>query len=194
MQSLRAAFWPLVFGVLVGLLAGGMILLAGSPPRGQAVELLPPPTAAPLLVHVSGAVANPGVVALPRGSRVQDAIQAAGGLTPDAISDGVNLAAMLQDGDSVRVPRLEEEANPSAGPSTGLPSRSVEIPMGLVNINTATLEELDTLPGIGPVTAQAIIAHRAANGPFANIEAIQDVDGIGPATFEDIQGLITTGN
>ena len=185
--------WGIAFGVVCGILGVGLLLLAVSQPRGQAVQLSPPATAAPLIVHITGAVVDPGVYSQPPGSRVMDAIQAAGGLTTDADSTLINLAKMVEDGMQIWVPRqlagdLERinpgkaEENPVAG-NLG----------ALININTATQTELETLPGIGPVTAEAIIQYRQENGPFSEIQGIQAVSGIGPVTFEKIREFITVG-
>ncbi|MDH3944451.1 MAG: helix-hairpin-helix domain-containing protein [Anaerolineae bacterium] len=175
-----------LFGILGGLLGSGLVLIISSPPRGQPVELLPPPSPPPLTVHVEGAVAQPGVYALPPGSRLRDAVEAAGGLLPDADPARLNLAAFLSDGQRITVPLIGQEpaepltaANPDGQPGA------------LVNINTAALAELEDLPGIGPVKAQAIIDHRTIYGPFESIEEIMQVPGIGPATFDLIQDLIT---
>lgn len=189
--------WTLVaMGVLFGLLGAGAVFLASQPPRGTAIELLPPPTQAPMQVHVVGAVRNPGVYALPRQSRVEDAIAAAGGFAENAQPEGLNLAAELQDGVQVEVPVLQPTAAPKvvATGSTSeeqpaAESESPEIPE-VININTASQELLETLSGIGPVTAEKIIAYREANGGFALIEEIQKVKGIGPATFEKIKDKI----
>ncbi len=178
----------------LGILIAGVIWLVASPPRGTAVALRPAPTPAPLLVHVSGAVARPGVYALPEGARVQDAIEAAGGFGDAADPAGLNLAAKLEDGAQIFVASLPQgtTADPLGQPaSSGSPA--APSPTDKININTATLEELDTLPGIGPAIAQRIIDYRAANGPFAAIEDIVNVAGIGPATFENIKDLITVG-
>jgi competence protein ComEA len=133
------------------------------------------------------------VIHLPRGSRVQDALQAAGGFLADADDQALNLAAWVQDGELIRVPYQPQAVS---GPPTTTRSGELPVPApaastGLVNINTATLEELDTLPGIGPAIAQRIIDYRSANGPFAAIEDIQDVSGIGPATFARLRDLIS---
>lgn len=166
-----------------------------SQPRGEPILLSPPPTPLPLVVHVSGAVTQPGVYIMPIGSRVKDAIDSAGGLLPDADIQSLNLAAPLQDGELVWIPSIIK-ANPTAYEPDKTPSddRSLIVtptPTGLININTATLEQLDTLPGIGPVKAQSIIDYRNEHGPFNSVEAIQDVVGIGPVTYEGIKGLIT---
>lgn len=172
-----------------------MLNLVSSQPRGEPVTLSPPPTPLPLVVHVSGAVAEPGVYTLPPGSRVKDAIESAGGASQDASIQGLNLAAPLQDGDLIWIPAIPK-ANPTSSETDKTPGKdqapiSTPASSGLININTATLEELDTLPGIGPVKAQSIIDHRNDHGPFKSIEAIQDVAGIGPATFDGLRDLIT---
>lgn len=186
--------WILIFGVLCGLLAAGLILLVSSPPRGVPVSLLPPPSPLPLGVHVGGSVAQPGLYSLPPGSRVQDALQAAGGLLPGADVQTLNLAAYVQDGQKLWVPPKAPTPLPlPPGVSQATPAAqpAVQISNGLVNINTASLAELDTLPGIGPVIAQRIIDYRTKNGPFAMIEDIQKVSGIGPVTYAKLKDLIT---
>ncbi len=152
---------------------------------------LPTATPAPIRVHVSGAVRQPAVYELAPGSIVQDAVDAAGGPASDADLDCINLALELRDQQQVYVPRQGETSppppvsggEPQGGGSTGLP----------ININTATTAELETLPRIGPTMAQRIVEYREANGPFAAIEDIQNVPGIGPATFEGMKDLITVG-
>ena len=152
---------------------------------------LPSPTPSPIRVHVSGAVRQPAVYELPVGSIIQDAVNAAGGPASDADLDHINLAMELRDQQQVYVP-CQGETNPppvvSGGESGG------EGAVGaLVNINTATAAELETLPRIGPAMAQRILDYREANGPFATIEDIQNVPGIGPATFEGLKDMITVG-
>lgn len=166
----------------------------------------PPPTIAPtatggpLRVYVSGAVAHPAVYELPPGSILDDAVRAAGGFAPDADAAAINLAQPAVDGMQVHVPMLAD-AVPTP-PVIGLPpeaqattpSRMGGITIdGLININTATQADLEMLPGIGPSTAANIISHREANGPFATIEAIMEVPGIGEGRFEAIRDLITVG-
>lgn len=185
------------------LLAAGVLFLIARGPRGDHIVLNEPPTPAPVRVHVIGAVTLPGIYSLPTDSRVEDAIEAAAGLLPEADTQALNLAAFLQDGQQIFVPaRAPTTApaiplttpGPDSPPSQILPPPpAVSTAASLVNINTATLEELDTLPGVGPVTAEKIIAHRQANGPFATIEAIMDVSGIGPVKFEAMRDLITIG-
>ena len=186
--SSKSLWWAIAYGVVCGLLAAGIILLGSRFPRGEAIQLRPPPSPQPILVDVTGAVVQPGVYSLPYGSRVFDAIEAAGGLTEAAVTKPLNLAAFLEDGQKVWVPQA------TATPIPGIPSAErasgVEV---LVNINTASQNQLEELPEIGPVTAQRIIAYRETNGPFLKIEDIQKVEGIGQATFEKIKDLITVG-
>ena len=193
-------WWAMALGVMFGLLSAGVILLASQPPRGNEITLLPPPTKIPIQVHVSGAIHNPGVYALAPGSRVRDAIQAAGGLTDKADDTSLNLAAQLEDGARLQIPTqiqvdiltpgavIKSEDEQSSSRST---PPNTESPHQPININSADQSSLETLSGIGPVTAQKIIAFREENGPFTSIEEIQKVSGIGPVTFEKIKDFIT---
>lgn len=186
-------WWKLAFGLLGGLLGAGVILLVASPPRGEPIALLPPPDPLPVVVHLTGGVTQPGVYTLPAGSRLQAAVDAAGGFLPEADAQAVNLAAPLQDGQKVTIPTLAPTVAPlSRGPGeTGIPLPTPVPTSGLINLNTASQAELETLPGIGPVTAQKIIQYRQEHGPFQKIEDILDVPGIGEKTFEAIKDLIT---
>jgi len=195
----RTVAWSAAYGVVCGLLGAGILFLVTRPPRGEAVALRPPPTPAPLVVYVTGAIVQPGLYQLQMGSRMADAVEAAGGFTVNANEQAVNLAAPLADGQRIQIPTLlptPGQSNPLTPltPQGNSQTRSTPlnpVPPGLVNINTATLEELDTLPGIGPITAQKIIDYRESNGPFKKIEDIQNVRDIGPVTFEKIKDLIT---
>jgi len=170
------------------------VMLAACQPTAPIVVVPPPtpaptspPTLAPVRVYVSGAVATPGVYTLPPKSLVDDAIKTAGGATADADLDRINLAQEVRDQQQIHVPRKGEAATPSAPePGGGAAPGGTKI-----NINTATLAELDTLPKIGPVTAQYIIDYRAKNGPFKKIEDLKNVSGIGDATFEGLKDLVT---
>jgi competence protein ComEA len=142
-----------------------------------------------LVVHVAGAVARPGVYELATGARVHAAVDAAGGSLPDAATDALNLAAPLADGERVYVPVVGEPVPPPEPPAASATSPSV--PAGPVDLNSATAAELDLLPGIGPATAQAIVDHREANGPFASVDDLEAVRGIGPAKLEAIRPLVT---
>jgi competence protein ComEA len=152
---------------------------------------LPTPTPAPIRVHVSGAVRQPAVYELTPGSIVQDAVDAAGGPASDADLDCINLALELRDQQQVYVPRQGETGPPP--PVSGGDPEGGGSTEPLININTAITAELETLPRIGPTMAQRIVEYREANGPFAAIEEIQNVPGIGPATFEGLKDRITVG-
>jgi competence protein ComEA len=153
-----------------------------APPVGEVAE-----TSATVVVSVVGLVARPGLVTLPSGSRVADAVDAAGGLLPDADPAGLNLAAVVSDGQQVAVgvPGAGPPASPGAGgaapPGAG----------GPLNLNTATVAELDGLPGIGPVLAQRIADYRTAQGPFTSTDQLDDVPGIGPSIAAELAELVT---
>jgi competence protein ComEA len=170
---------------VVLLVAGVVVWRSGTSVAGGAVPLgtpSPPATTAstvvadgPVVVHVVGAVVTPGVVTLPGGSRVGDAIDAVGGSTPEADLSAVNLARPLVDGEQVWVPRPGEAPVPDAS-----------VDDGLVNINTADAATLDTLPGVGPVLAGRIIAAR----PFTSVDDLERVSGIGPAVLANLRPLV----
>ena len=144
-----------------------------------------------VVVHVAGAVASPGVVTLPAGSRVADALEAAGGATADADTDQLNLARILVDGEQVRVPHQGEDASTWAAPPGPAQDAGTGTASGLVNINTASATELQSLPGIGEALAQRIVDYREANGPFTSIDELTEVSGIGPAKLEALRGEAT---
>ena len=149
------------------------------------------PTAAPsapeVVVDVAGKVREPGIVQLPAGSRVVDAVEAAGGARRGVDLSGLNLARVLVDGEQVVVgipAPAGVAASAASAPGTGPPG-------ALVNINTATQTELETLPGIGPVTAQAILQWRTDNGAFSAVDELMEVSGIGEATLADLAPFVT---
>jgi competence protein ComEA len=150
---------------------------AAAPSVGEMAD-----TSSALVVSVVGLVARPGLVTLPPGSRVADAIEAAGGMLPDADPAMVNLAAVVSDGQqiAVGVAGAPEETGGGPGPAAG----------GKVDLNTATTADLDALPGIGPVLAQRIVDHRTAQGPYRSIDDLDDVPGIGPAIFGELADLV----
>jgi competence protein ComEA len=164
-----------------------------------------PASAAPKIkVHVLGAVRKPGVVALTPEARVQDALDAAGGARRSAELGDLNLAQPLSDGQQLFVSRdpdrteLRDPGAPVAGGTgsvgsgtTSAGAASAGSPPAKINVNTATPEELDQLPGIGPVTAQKIIAWREQHQRFSSVQELQEVDGIGPKTFADLEPLVT---
>ena len=189
MQNYKSILY-LASGILFGLFVAALIWIVARNPGGDAVTLRPVPTDPPIVVHITGAVPRPGVYALPQGARVQDVISAAGGFLAEANKTGINLAKKLDDGEQLDIPYIEGSSSlviATAAPTETGPATE------LVNINTASESELDTLPGIGPTTAKKIIDYRDANGPILTIEDIINVPGIGPGTYERIKDLITVG-
>jgi competence protein ComEA len=181
-------------GILFGLFIAALIWIVSRNPSGEAVTLRPAPTETPVIVYITGAVPRPGIYALPEGSRVQDGIAAAGGFLAEAERTDINLAAFLIDGEELDIPFVEGDSpvlptpveNNPVLPGSGSSSE-------LIDINTASSAELETLPGIGPTTAQKIIEYRQTNGAFVSIEDIINVSGIGPGLYERIKDLITVG-
>jgi competence protein ComEA len=185
--SRRAALALIVLAFCGALLVGRM--RAGGPTGGQApastaatstTAAVPAATAGPLLVHVVGAVAHPGVYELAAGDRARDAVEAAGGATKRAVLEGLNLAAPVADGEQVVVPvkgQASRAAATSSKPAT-------------VRLNQADEAALDTLPGVGPATAQRIIAWRDEHGPFRSVEDLLDVPGIGESKLGAMRDLI----
>ena len=165
------------------LLAGRHWARAGAPserPVAAQVEPLGVNSAPKLVVHVVGAVRRPGLYRLPDRSRISDAVTRAGGPTRRADLSAVNLAAPVADGIQVVVPaRAPPDKAGGETPSSG--------PQGPVHLNTATLEELDALPGVGPVTAQKILDYRQQHGAFASIDELDAIPGIGPARLEQLR-------
>lgn len=197
-----------VIAVVAGFLwyRAGVDGAGGAPPPRAAVPAsqASPPTSAPaavdpggadgaddhdeIVVHVAGAVAEPGVVELPRGSRVTDAIEAAGGGVPEADLDRLNLAARLVDGQRVLVQKVGEPPAPAEPTTPGDDPAAA----GPLNLNTATVEQLDdALPGIGPTLAAAIVSEREERGGFRSVNELRDVRGIGEKRFADIVDKVT---
>jgi competence protein ComEA len=184
----------IAFAVVIVMIAGAAILLILGQPQAVEITINPPEptltpkptqTPEPILVYVTGEVNNPEtMLTLLFGSRVSDAIDAAGGLTENADIERVNLAAIARDGDQIHVPAIGDDESVEttlATPSGG----------EVVYLNSATLEELQTLPGIGTTTAQAILDYREENGAFAGLEDLDNVPGIGPSTLENIAALVS---
>ncbi|MFI7579090.1 helix-hairpin-helix domain-containing protein [Kocuria kalidii] len=174
---------------------------AGAPPPGTSARPSPGPT---LYVHVTGEVARPGVVPLEAGARVVDAVEAAGGLTDGAVTETVNLAAPVTDGQQVLVPDADAAPAPGLPPAPGAPAATGEqggapaaagvqgaAPAGLLDLNTATAADLETLPRVGPVLAGRIVAFRGEHGGFAAVADLDAVPGIGPALMEALTPLVT---
>jgi competence protein ComEA len=183
---------------LLGLVIAGWLLLRT--PAGPPTETLLPmateastgvattsTSAAPtsIVAHAAGAVVRPGVYELDAGARVTDLIDAAGGPLPDADLNQLNLAAPVADGERVYVPRVGEIAVAVAA------SGDDAAPSGPLDLNTATIDQLDELPGIGPATAQAIVDERERRGGFGAVDDLLDVRGIGPAKLEQLRDLVT---
>jgi len=156
-------------------------------PPGEPGILEPSPGAARLVLHVHGAVVEPGIVVLPAGSRVVDAIAAARGPTDEADLGGVNLARVVVDGEQLYVPRVGEVPPPGSGAVGGAGAGGA----GLININTADAAALETLPGIGPALASRIIAWRDANGGFRAVDELLAVSGIGQKTLDGFRDQVT---
>jgi competence protein ComEA len=186
----RRALAGVLLLIALLVLAGRYLIRAGAPepPRSAPIVSERPRAAESpkLVVHVVGAVRRPGLYRLRDGSRIADALARAGGATRKADLTVVNLAAPLADGVQVVVPgRLPARA--AASPASGT---SAAAPSGPVHLNTATLEQLDALPGVGPVTAQKILDYRQQNGGFASVDELDAVPGIGPARMEQLREAV----
>ena len=155
----------------------------------------PPEGGGRVVVHVAGAVRRPGVYELPRGARVDDAVQRAGGARPRADLSQLNLAAELEDGRQVLVPLRAPATAGGTGAASGTAVAGASVPGGPpaapVNLNSATLEQLDALPGVGPATAQKILGYRDANNGFSDVEELGQVPGIGDVRMAALRELVT---
>ncbi len=186
----------LMLFLFVIVLAGTIYLLRRPEPSAMVITTptpKPTPTMATLVVDVRGAVSNPGVYTLPAGSRVQDALALAGDVLANADTRTLNLARKLNDGEQIYVPAQGEATPVPPASSRSATSRTPTpaVPAGKININTATLAELDALPGIGASIGQRIIDYRTQNGNFQKIDDLKKVRGIGDALFAQIKDLIT---
>lgn len=196
--------WQLMsFGILIGLLAAGLILLIAQPKQGEPIALSPPPTPtntqppkptqtpSPVTVQISGEINNPGVYTLTGESRLSDLVDAAGGLTENADTTRINFAAIIHDGDFIYIAAYDEMLPSTSRDTTiNLPTEDPETFVYPLNLNEATQEALESLPGIGEVKASAIIAYRDLIGGFTSIDELIYVNGIGPATLESIRDYL----
>jgi competence protein ComEA len=173
-----------LLGLFVGLLSAALILIGNGRLEGRPILLNTPADPPGLRISVQGAVLAPGLYNLAPGSIVEDAVFTAGGFLAGADTSRLNLAAPLTNGQELKIPFQIPT------PLPGTPS-TVSTPTGKkINLNTATLEELDSLPGIGPVLAQRIIDYRQTYGPYQSVDDLLRVKGIGPALLENIRGLV----
>ncbi len=178
---------------LFALVLAGTVYVLRRPEPSDVTIITPTPrptqTLALVVVDLRGAIAKPGVYTVSPGSRVQDVLELAGGVLANAETRGLNLARRLVDGEQIYVPVQGEATRPV---STDAPARGrTSSPSAKVNINTASLEQLDALPGIGPALAQRIVDYRTQNAPFEKPEDLKKVRGIGDVLFSQVQDLIT---
>lgn len=176
----------LIFGAVIVAIGAGIVSLLAYRPPPVTITIHPPPptnTPGPVTVYVTGAVATPGaMLILPPGSRVADAIAGAGGFGPEAEQGALNLARFLRDGEQIHIPVRHEPA--AAGGEAMVTAEQT------INVNIATAEELQRLPGVGPALAQAIIDYRNQHGPYQTLADLDDVPGVGPTRLEQWAGRI----
>lgn len=199
---MKSWLW-LVYGLLLGLLIGGIILLISSPAPGNSIALIPVPsvtpslpplptrTPEPILVQVSGEVSSPGIYSLEEGARLQELIALAGGLTGEADGDRINAVFLLHDGDYVYIPAVDEVI-PETAANSPLNSNidldpEFDYPLDL---NTASQKALESLPGIGPEKAEDILAYREAHGSFLSVDELINVPGIGEVTVDSLRDYL----
>ena len=192
-MSARLGLNILLAAAIIATAAGGIVLMFRSADQSDGVVVtMPTPVTTPdstaadstIKVYISGQANLPGVYELPADSRADDALRAAGGPTSQADLDSVNLAKRLLDEDQIHIPSREE------GRSATAPGSRASSPPGKLLLNTATAEELETLPNIGPSRAKAIIEYRDKNGPFARVDDLTNVSGIGTGILESIRDLV----
>lgn len=168
-----------ISGILLGLIFGGFVFLVASPKSQPSLTYISPTLPGSITISITGAVVHPGVYTLPVGARINDAITAAGGTIAQAKLDGLSLAQVMDDEDNIFVPTIDVVQRSSNDDS-----------QGKIDINKATAQQLDSLPGIGEEKAQAIIDYREKYGKFSSIEDLLYVPGFGQAIFDSLKDLI----
>ncbi|MCD4752252.1 MAG: ComEA family DNA-binding protein [Anaerolineaceae bacterium] len=183
MKNSNNKFFNIASGVLFGLVLTALILIISAPPKPEKIKILPTYTPHSIAIHITGEVINPGLYFVQPGTRVADLIEIAGGLSQDARLENINLATQLQDGQKITIPSITD--------NTTLAAVTEIIENKRININLCSIQELESLPGIGENKAQAIIDYRNTTGEFFTIEDIMLVPGIGESIFESIKELIS---
>lgn len=203
--NLRTLAAGMAGAVVAALILGAVVLFLRSDDNApiQVLQAVPTQSASPadfaeeMKVYVTGAVVKPGVYSLPPGNRVSDAVDAAGGATADARLESINLALRVQDEGHYHIPKIGETASidsTTGDANSGFQVGGTDSPglcEGLIDINSAAAELLESLPNIGQVRAAAVVSYREANGGFKSLEDVTNVSGIGPATYEAIRELAT---
>lgn len=174
----------IIVGVIIGLLISGLILLIATNPEEEVLTLEPRPTMRPMQIEIYGAIRRPGIYAFSQAATVNDLVEAAGGLSADADPEGSRLAARVYDGDRILIPTR------SIAEITLTPFQNPKI-SSKINLNTATIAELMTLPGIGEKKAGEIVNYRETVGPFEKVEDLLRIDGFGEKTIDRFYDLIT---
>jgi len=193
----------LVYGLLLGVLVTGAILLISRPTQGMPVELFPAPspsptsppaptkTPEPIMVQIKGEIVSPGSYSLAKDSRLDDLITAAGGITSSADENRINYMAIVHDGDYFYIPTFDEDIPETASNAPGNlnigDGDSFDYP---IDLNAASQEALESLPGIGPSKASDILAYREEHGPFASVDDLVNVPGIGASTVETLRDFL----
>ncbi|MBI2864519.1 MAG: ComEA family DNA-binding protein [Chloroflexi bacterium] len=181
---LRRLGLPVLAGLLLSIAGAATVIVMRLPSTGETIEIDRPAPAATeskeIVVYVTGAVARPGVYSLRGGSRMEDLVKAAGGLTAEANAEAINLAARMRDEMHAHVPKVGEV---SASPGTDLLAQKL-------SVNAASARQLEDLPGVGEVTAKRIVDYRSKNGPFKSVEELKDLKLVNASTFEKIKDLI----
>jgi competence protein ComEA len=189
LERRRNALAAVVAAVALLLVAGRLLVHVGAPGGTAVAPVAPvapvrPAAPAAVVVDVVGAVRRPGLYRMREGDRIADAVARAGGATAKASVESINLAAPLADGEQVVVPRRGAAPGAAGGADAGA------APSGPLHLSTATVEQLDALPGVGPVTAQKIVDYRNEHGAFRSVDELDAVPGIGPARLDDLRKLV----